>query len=578
MTKTIKILIAIILLASFLRLWRLDDVPVSLFGDELDVGYQAYSILKTGKDYSGNFLPLHFQSLAEWRTPLYLYSVVPTVAIFGISPWGVRLPAAIFGILGIWIFYLLIRQVTKKEGIALLAAFLLTISPWHIQYSRAGFEVTQMLALFLAGIYFFLRALEAAKNKKSPTLPLTLAGVFLALTPYVYSTAKLFLPLTVLALIIIWFKDILKLPRKSLVTAGIVSAIIIMPIVHSTLFGGGTARFDYISVFSDPTMSPEIGFERLLDAQVRTPEAQIGIQPTVIDRAFHNKITWLADILGRNYLQSFSTQFLFINGDLNPRHSIPNVGQFYRFEAIFILIGIFFFFAKQFDRKIKAFLIFWLLASIIPASLTRDGGMHATRLFFMLPPLIFLLSLGAYYTFEFLKGMRQKLFVAGYVLVLVASVIFYQHEYWVHYPWESERWWHAGFEESIKTIKSIDHDYDKVIISTASEPPWIFFAGWYEFSPTKWHEGYPFQKTILPGFGEISYIDKFYFGSPASVYGLSPYIDDKTLYLSTAKEVGTNLILEKDKGVDGLTLIKAIAYPSGEPAYYLFSGTSSSGE
>ena len=85
----------IIILAVFLRVWKVDKVPVSLFGDELDVGYQAYSILKTGRDYNGNFMPLHFQSMAEWRTPLYLYSCVPTVFIFGISPLGVRLPAII---------------------------------------------------------------------------------------------------------------------------------------------------------------------------------------------------------------------------------------------------------------------------------------------------------------------------------------------------------------------------------------------------------------------------------------------------------------------------------------------------
>ncbi|MDO8341235.1 MAG: hypothetical protein Q7T59_04630, partial [Candidatus Woesebacteria bacterium] len=65
------ILIVILFIASFLRLYKISSDPVSLFGDELDVGYHAYSVLKTGKDYSGNFMPLHFQSLAEWRTPLY---------------------------------------------------------------------------------------------------------------------------------------------------------------------------------------------------------------------------------------------------------------------------------------------------------------------------------------------------------------------------------------------------------------------------------------------------------------------------------------------------------------------------
>src|SRR3972149_9042149 len=106
-------LVVVLAIASFLRLWKISEVPVSLFGDELDVGYHAYSILKTGRDYSGNFMPIHFQSLAEWRTPLYLYSAVPTVALFGISPLGVRLPAAIFGVANIWLLYLLVRELTK---------------------------------------------------------------------------------------------------------------------------------------------------------------------------------------------------------------------------------------------------------------------------------------------------------------------------------------------------------------------------------------------------------------------------------------------------------------------------------
>src|SRR5690349_14681775 len=122
------VLLLIVILGSFFRLWKLGSVPVSLFGDELDVGYHAYSILKTGQDYSGNFMPLHFQSLAEWRTPLYLYSAVPTVAAFGINAWGVRLPAALFGIATIPMLYLLVKELVAKDKklipLALFASFL----------------------------------------------------------------------------------------------------------------------------------------------------------------------------------------------------------------------------------------------------------------------------------------------------------------------------------------------------------------------------------------------------------------------------------------------------------------------
>ncbi len=569
--RNVKLMLAIIFLAAFLRLWALDKVPVSLMGDELDLGYQAYSILKTGKDYSGNPWPLHFQSLAEWRTPLYLYSSIPTVMLFGITPWGVRLPAAMFGILGVWLFYLVVKTATGNRRLALLASFLLAISPWHIQYSRAGFEVTQMLALYLAGIYFFILALKRGKL-------LAISAIFLALTPWAYSTAKFFAPLTIVALCAIWWKDLIKLEKKYLLWAFTALLIVGVPIAYSTVFGGGTARFGNLSVFTDPTTVPEIGFARLHDAKMRDNSAVIGIQPTIVDRLFHNKITQWTTILGRNYLQSFSTQFLFIEGDLNPRHSPDAVGQFYKIEALFLILGIIFFFTRPFDRKIKLFLIFWLLSAPLPAALTRDGGMHATRLFFFLPPLMFMIALGIFQTYKILSSKWRKIFLVLSVSWYLVSFIFYQHNYWVHYPWNSERWWHAGFEDAIKTTMGESSKFDKVIFSMADEPSFIFFLGWSAYPPAEFQSAYIpgefLQQEEVPHFGKISKVGKFYFGSPSprvGVYDLASVLPPNTLYMASSKEVSVNLILEPDRKPGDLNLIKAVAFPSGEPAFYLFS-------
>lgn len=564
--KSLQILLLILILAAFLRLWRIDQVPVSLFGDELDVGYQAYSILKTGRDYSGNFMPLHFRSFAEWRTPLYLYSSVPTVALFGISPLGVRLSAAIFGILGVWFFYLLVKVFTKKENLALLSAFLLAISPWHIQYSRAGFEVTQMLALYLAGIYFFYRAVKEDGKWLVP------AGFLLALTPWVYSTAKFFLPLILVVIFSIWFKELKKISARQIIIGLLVFLAVVLPITWSTLFGGGTARFQNLSIFTDPTTVPEIGFDRLQDARVRDPKAQFGIQPTLVDRTFHNKVISWSGIFFRNYLQSFSTHFLFIQGDLNLRHSIGK-GELYRFEIIFLLLGIVFFLTRPIDKKVKLFLFLWFITAPVPAALTRDGGMHATRLFFLLPVLILLVAMGVLYSWESLKKYR-KVFVFVYTSILLISFIFYQHQYWMHYPWNSERWWHAGFKEAVGAIKEVEGQYQKIIITTASEPPWVFFLALYPYPPEKWQAQNPLPKENLKWFGEVSHLDKFYFGTAPlqeSIYGLPEMLDKDTLYLASAKEFRANFIREPERIPATLKLIKAIAYPSGEPVFYLFA-------
>lgn len=566
-TKNLKtyLLIGILVIATVLRLWRIDQVPVSLFGDELDVGYHAYSILKTGKDYSGNSWPLHFQSLAEWRTPLYLYSAVPTVALFGISPLGVRLPAAIFGILGVFLFYLLIKLVTGNWKLATLAGLLLAISPWHLQYSRAGFEVTQMLTLYLAGLLFFFKGLKEGKL-------LPYSALFLGLTPWVYSTAKFFLPLTILGLLIIWRKDLFKVGKKYLLWTLIVFILVVAPITWSTLFGGGTARFGYISVFTDPTTIPEIGFSRLRDSKMDDPEIKFGAQPDLESRVAHNKFQWWGGVMLKNYLQTFSSQFLFINGDLNARHAVQGAGEFYKFEGLFILLGLVFLLTRPFDRKLRIFLLLWLVLAPIPAAMTRDGGSHATRLFFLLPVLVFLSACGIYSLVEIVKE-RRKLLACTIIGLYLVGFLWYQHQYWVHYPWDSERWWHAGFESAIKTAVAQAGDYDKVIFSMAGEPTFIFFLGWSQYPPEEVQDGLFREKETVANFGEITKVGKYYFGTPnsPSVYELAKSLPDKTLYVATAREVGINLITEPDRKPGDLNLLKAVAFPSGEPAYYLFT-------
>ncbi|MBI4157930.1 glycosyltransferase family 39 protein [Candidatus Woesebacteria bacterium] len=564
--KLNKLLLLIVLLASLFRFWKLPSIPVSLFGDELDVGYHAYSILKTGRDYSGNFMPLHFQSLAEWRTPLYLYAAVPTVGLFGISPLGVRLPAAIFGILGIWGLYLLVREITKNEKLALISAFVLALSPWHIQYSRGGFEATMLISFLLFGLYFFFRSLQENRF-------LWISVAFLVFTPWIYSTAKLFTPIMMAFLFLVWRKDILRLPKASLIKAAAVGFILGIPIAYSTIFGGGAQRFSYLSVFSDPTTEPEVGTARLNDARVRG-ELGTGLNPTFIDRVLHNKFTFWGTNVTKNYFESFSTEFLFTNGDLNLRHSI-GMGEFYKIEALALLLGmIFFFTSKTLSVKHKALVVFWILVGVIPAAITREGGKHATRLILILPPMILLISYGMMSLLDILKGKFKLFPFAFYLSILALCFGIYLHNYYSHYPWTSERWWHAGWREGISSIKEIGGNYDKIGISMAGEPAWIFFAGHYMYPPDKWQKDFPIGNDIeVAGFGKVSHIDKFYFGSPSGgLYEWGQVMDSKTLYLANASEVKINLILEPERTPGDLTLLKSIAYPSGEPAMYLFAG------
>lgn len=557
------VLLLILLLAILLRLWGLDSVPVSLFGDELDVGYQSYSILKTGRDYFGNFLPFHFKSLAEYRTPFYPYTAVPTIALFGISAWGVRLPIAIFGILTVLALYLLVKEITKNENLSLLSAFLLSISPWHIHFSRAGFDGPQMLFLYTLGIYFLLISFRS-KNT------LWLSAFFLAFTPWAYNTAKLFLPLTILAILIIWKDDLLKIPKRRLFLAIITFIVITAPFLISTVFGGGTERIQGISIFNDPTVIPQMGFDRQNDVGVRGNSSQ---SVTIFDKLFHNKITSYSQIFTNNYLQSFSTEFLFIKGDSqNLRQSSGE--EFYKYQFIFLILGLVFLITSNLDKKIKIFLILWILASPVPSALTQGGGVHATRLILMLLPLNILTAFGIYYSYIKINKKFKTPFVILISLLILLGFVFYQHNYWIHYPWKSERWWHGGFKDAIQSAVSEGEKYDKVIISGADEPPLIFFLSLSQYSPSDFQQKYPLAKEFLSGFGEVDKLDKYYFpaiGVGKNLYELGSILPDNALYLATFKEINLDLIKEPERVPQDIKLVKIINYPSGNPAFYLFT-------
>ncbi|CAN5303667.1 hypothetical protein BH10PAT1_BH10PAT1_1630 [soil metagenome] len=565
-TKNLKlILVGILVIAFVLRIYQVDKVPVSLFGDELDLGYQAYSILHTGADYYGNKWPLQFHSLAEYRTPLYLYSTVPTVAVFGISPLGVRLPAVIFGVLGIWALYLLVKQITEREDLALVSAVVLTFSPWHLQYSRAGFEVTELLFFLIIGLYFFFKGLKNGKW-------MWLSIVFLVLCPFIYSTAKLFIPMLLVFLFVVYRKEILKLPKKYLFYTCIAGLIVGLPTAYSII--KTPQRFDYISIFSDPTIEPEVGTARQRDAHMRG-QTRTGLNPTIMDKLFENKFTFWTKTIVDHYAEALSTDFFFRQGDPNPRQSLTGMGEFYKVEAVSMIVGISLFFVLNKNSKFKLLIGFWILAGILPAAITRDGGNHATRLILILPPFTFLIAYGIVEGLKLIKKNYRKFALVIYVSGFLLCFGMYIHNYYVHYPTQSEIWWHAGYKEAITDVKELQANYKTVVISTANEPPWIFFAAWYPYPPAEWQKNFPVGNDVeLAGFGKVSHISKFYFGTPSvgGVYNIGKSVDKNILYLADAKESNVNLIMEPERTPKDLVLLKAIAYPSGEPAFYIFTG------
>jgi len=432
--KKLNLPLIIILVFSFLiRIYKIDNL--SLFGDEIDVGYQAFSLLQTGRDYKGNFLPLYIQSLSESRAPLLIYLTIPGIKIFGLNQTGVRFLPIICGTLSIYLFYKLIFLLSKSSKLSLTSAVCLSLMPWHFHYSRSTFEVTLLLSLILSATYLTFKFLSSSKNKY-----LYFAVILFCLSFYTYNTANVFVPSIVILIFFINFKDFIsKINLKNFLLSLLIFLCLTLPLIYQILFGPAANRFNLLSIFHDQTLIDNIINKR----------TSFSSSNQITESIFHNKpIAWSKTFI-QNYLNSFSPSFIFILGDqINLRHTIPDFGLVFLIFLPLILKGLF---CLNLKDKLNQLMFFWLLLSPIAASLTTNGGTHATRLFLMTVPLAFFAALGFIQILNY-QNLWSKIFITLVSLTLTFEVTAYSHEYFVHYPKDFSYLWNFGYQELFSQI------------------------------------------------------------------------------------------------------------------------------
>lgn len=180
----------IIILGAAVRLWLFGSVPGGMNQDEAFAGYEAWSLLTTGRDTAGCAFPVYLTAWGSGMNALETYLIIPFAALFGLEPWVARLPQFIVGTLSIWVLYLTAKRLLDSRGEALFAAFLLAVCPWHVLLSRWGLESNLAPGFILLGLYFFLRGLEDSRC-------FLLSALFYGLSLYAYATVWPILPLMI---------------------------------------------------------------------------------------------------------------------------------------------------------------------------------------------------------------------------------------------------------------------------------------------------------------------------------------------------------------------------------------------
>ena len=472
-------LLLIFFLGAVLRFAFLGTVPVGFHRDEAYLGYNAYSILKTGRDISGNFLPIHLQSYL-YSPAGYSYFAIPFVWAFGLSAFSVRFASAFFGSCTILLIYFTVRDLffrfTKGErfkknakNIALFSAGFLAISPWHINLSRTTTENTLVTFFTVLGFLLFLRYL-----KKWNWLFLFLSFLSFFITLFIYQAPRAFLPLFIPFLVLMFWNKISGL-RKIIIFI-LYAIVIIVPVFVILQSPALSTRVRTLNIFEHPQTKIMINDWVLTDGVTKIPY--------VLTRIFHNKITGYVLTFSENLANHFSYGFLFADKGFPDRYRIPSTGLLYPFEIFLIFLAVIRLFSTE--SSIGILLIGWIIISFSGTALSFDDIPNLQRTLMAVPAFSVLSGFGLYELSELFKSNKiHRIGLICMSVVILYSVGFYVVQYY-SYGKNYRSWYRQdGYKKLVDKVNSNIGGYKKAVITSREESPTIFFLFFSAYDPQR---------------------------------------------------------------------------------------------
>jgi len=491
--KKYLILGVILGLAFGLRFYKVTEIPPSLNWDEASIGYNAYSILKTGKDEWGKKFPVHFRSYGEYKLPAQIYASIPGIAIFGLNELGVRITPVVYGTLTVLIVYFLASLLFKNKWVGLISAFLLAISPWHIQLTRASFESSFSVFWVTLGVWLLIKGFEKPRWWLFSVIPFVISI-------YTYNSARVFVPLFLSVLFLVYRKDVFK-NLKVFTLCLLLFALSLIPLLNFWLSGEATARLKLVSIVDDSGFIQRINKAR---GSTNLPEP--------LPRLIHNKVTHFAFVSAGNYLSHFTPSFLFINGAGHKQHHVQNVGELYFWQAPFVLMGLYYLFRNKFrDRWL---LIAWILLSFVPVSVTVDSIPNALRTLIAVVPYQIVTAIGMYWFCLAVKNKSKILrSVTAFVFAMLVAISFqkYLNNYYDIYPKLYSRDWQYGYKQVVGYIKDHYGEYDLIVFSRHYGEPHMFTLFFMDWDPGKFQNDSNLNRFETYDWVRVLRFDKFYF-------------------------------------------------------------------
>lgn len=474
----------IFVLGALVRILYIGSIPPGLNQDEASIGYDAYAILHYGIDRNGIHLPIHLIAWGSGQNALYAYLSMPFLLLFGLNPLSVRALAVLMGLLGMWFFYLVMRQLFPSRVAGLAAMFFIAINPWHIMMSRWALESNLLPTLILIAVYFALKTFQNAKWSYGFTL-------MLALSLYAYGTAYFFAPVFALGTaFLLLYSRTLKL--QTVLWNGALFALLALPIFLFLIINRTGLQGIATPFFSIP---------RLTMPRVEQ-----------ISSVFSGQLL-------RSVRDNFAdfTQVMLSGSDGLPWNSILPYGYAYPialpFAAAGLIVMIHSLWMRGRGSTPHAIMLFWLVASVLMACVTNVNINRINVIFY---PLILLTAVG-------FMWLYRKLRVAGILSAIVFTLFFgaFANEYFRNFPDRIALDFNNSLGEAIQYAS--EQSTGDIYIQDAINMPYIFVLFYEKINP------YDFLESVVydnPGeaFQQVSAFGRYQFSKPDVLDLNSAYI------------------------------------------------------
>lgn len=525
MNRVYIFLILILLFSFVIRIYKIESVPPSLTWDEVAVGYNGWTIANYGRDEYGKFFPVYFQSFGEDKQPIHIYVTALFTRLLGLSEFSTRLPAAVFGVLNVWLIFYLAKTLFNSNLIGLLSSLFLAISPQNIHFSRFNHEANFALFFFMLGLLLFYQSL---KNRKD-FLPFSFLSFIFSMASY--NASKIIVPPIILLLIILYFKEFKQEKVNFLIIVTLAVGFVLLTIFHPRILGTNRLK--------------------------QTIQGKTDIERTMLYKKTQNLLLGGINLILDQYFWHFDPKYLFVSGDKNPRLSSQGSGEFYKIDALFFLFGLVYLIHKRSNNGL--FLLIWALVGPAPSSLVAEAP-HAARSLFMMGSWHIISALGFYFLINIFKNPLFRWLTGSIlVLILLLSLRLYLNHYFNEFPKRYAIDWQYGMKQIVEYVK--DHqEYDQVYTTTVRSQPYIFFLYYLKTPLPDYLNTVIYNNSLDKSSNNASSFGKYSFG------GWNP--------IASAASKGVLYVLSPSE-YDGLVrrsdfdVKKIIYYPNNTTAFYL---------